>query len=432
VEENMKKFNFQASFTVLFVLIFVLNLIFFTVSCSPELSFGELSACADMDQQTYESSGSAEEFDAGEDKIYVTMEYCGVRGDDNYRYNWVYLDTGETILDETGKYSEGESGYLEGYVMSYISTNDEINLLKPGDYKAEFYHNGEMKDTVNFKINKPAVKISEAALANEVDENYAPVNTTQQFLSTETVYACVKVNYYFTGNSLKAKWFDGNGNLIIETDSDFDVDLYEPVWTAFSFEGEGRDIMPGPYKVEIYLNDNLHDTYDFEVGDARSAEKGEDIFTQGNKYSNDKYNASFSVPDEWVYTETDDADGLEVKLMPESSDLAINFLFMASPADDYPPASQYKNFAEEIVANAANEQGWEFIELQENEQVTNKGIKYKDFIYLYRDSDNTEWAMVVSFTEGENRLYVIFGIVMDSCFKLGESVYLGIMESLEL
>jgi hypothetical protein len=38
----------------------------------------------------------------------------------------------------------------------------------------------------------------------------------------------------------------------------------------------------------------------------------------------------------------------------------------------------------------------------------------------------------VSFTEGENRLYVIFGIVMDSCFKLGESVYLGIMESLEL
>lgn len=316
--------------------------------------------------------------------------------------------------------------------MSYIATNDKVRVIPPGSYKVEFYHSGELKKTTNFMIKKPEIGISEVALANEVNENYAPVNTTQQFNSTETIYACVNINYYFSGNSIKARWYDSNGNLVIETIDDVDVDLYEPIWTAFTFEGEEGYLPAGAYKVEIYLNDNLYGAYDFEISDARSAEARGDIFAQGNIYSNDKYRVSFAVPDDWIYTESEDADGLKVNLMPQSDDLPLAFVFMASPAGDYPPAGQYKALAEEICSGAAGEHSWELIEVQENESVTKKGIDYHDFIYVYKDPDNTEWAMVVSFTEAGERLYVLFGSVMDDYFSMGESIYLGIMESLDL
>jgi hypothetical protein len=424
----MKKLNLRG-FLVLLIMFLIYTLISFAVSCAPDLSFGELTVCRGVDQKTYEPVNPKDEFDIGTEEIYVTIKYSGVKGEDNYRYKWVNLDTGENILDESNKYSEGNSDYFEGYAMSFISTNDEVKVIPPGNYKVEFYHNGESKSATDFMVKKPEVKISEVALANEAGENYEPINTTQQFSSTEVIYACVNVNYYISGNTLKAKWYDSNGNLVIETADDFDVDLFEPVWTAFTFKGEGRDIPAGAYQVEIYLNDNLYGTYDFEVGEARTAE---DIFIQGNTYSNDKYSVSFAVPDNWTYTESDDADGLEVNLTAQSGDLPVIFLFMASPTSDYPPSDKFRDFADEISYDVADEHNWELVEVQENESITKKGIKYNDFIYLFKDPDNTEWALAISFSEGNGRLYMLFGTVMDDYFKVGESVYTGIMESLEL
>jgi hypothetical protein len=428
----MKKINLKELLTLILIPVFILSFVPFLSSCTPELAFEELTVCWNIKEDTFEPIDPEDEFGIGVEKIYATIKYFGVSGEDNYRYKWIYMDTGEVILDKTLNYSEDRRGYFEGYAMSYISTSDEIKVIPPGSYKIEFYHNGELKSTKEFVIKKPDVKISEVALADEVDENYAPLNTTQEFKSNDIIYACVNVDYYFSGNRLKAKWYDVNGNLIIETVDDFKADLYEPMWTAFTFEGENRDLPAGAYRVEIYLNDILYGSYDFEVGDARSAEAGEDIFTQGNLYSNEKYSASFAVPDNWIYTESENADGLTVNLNTQSGDLPVAFVFMASPIGDYPPADQYKTVAEEICSGASGEQNWELIEVQENESVTKKGTKYQDFIYLYKDPDNTEWAMVVSFTEAGERLYMLFGTVMDSYFEMGEAVYLGIMESLEL
>lgn len=428
----MKKLNLKRFLILTFLIVFILSLLSFSYSCAPELSFDSLIVCENINQDTYEPIGQRNEFDIGEDKVYAAIKYSGVKGEENYRYKWIYMDTGEIILDETLKYSEGNNQYLEGYTMSYIAINDEVKVIPPGNYNVEFYHNGELRDTASFVIKKPEIKISSVALASEVDENYAPVKTTQQFISTDIIYACVNVNYYFSGNSLKAKWYDSNGSLIIETVDDFALDLYESMWSTFTLEGEGRDLPAGAYKVEIYLNDNLYGTYDFEVVDARSAETGDDMFTQGNKYINDKYRVSFALPDDWTYIESEDADGLKVDIVSQSGDLPVAFVFMASPVGDYPPAGEYKNLAEEICSGAAKEHNWELIEVQENESVTKKGIKYHDFIYLYKDQDNTEYAMVISFTEAQSRLYILFGSVMDEYFKMGESIYLGIMESLDL
>ena len=426
----MKKVNLKKSLVVSLAVVLITGLISFTTSCTPKLSFGDLTVCEDINQETYEPVGQKDEFDIEVKKIYATIEYYGVKGEDNHRYSWVSLDTGENILDETLKYSEGESDYFEGYAMSYIGTNDEVKVIPPGDYKIEFYHNGELKKTANFTVKKPVIEILEVSLANEVDENYTPINKTQKFISTGTIYACVEVNYYIAGNNLKAKWYDSNGDLVIETLHTLDVDLFEPSWIAFSLAAEGRDIPADAYKVEIYLNNDLYDTYDFEVKDARWEEAGGDFFIPGNIYSNDKYGVSFTVPENWTHTESD-KEGLNVSLAEQSGNLPLFFLFLASPSGDYPPGDQYKDYADEISSVIEVENNWKLVDVQEKESITGKGIKYHEFIYLYNDSDGNEWAEAMAFSEHNNRLYILFATVMDDYFDMGESIYLGILDSLE-
>lgn len=404
----------------------------FTISCTPELSFGELVVCGDINQETYEPLDHKDKFDIGTEKIYATIDYYGVKGDDNYRYSWLNMDTGENILEKTLKYSEGESGYFEGYAMSYMGTNNEVKVIPPGNYKIEFYHNGELKETANFMVEKPEVEILEVSLTNEVDKNYTPVNETQQFISTEIIYACVKVNYYISGNNLKAKWYDSNGNLVIETLHPLDVDLFEPSWIAFTLTVEGREIPADSYKVEIYLNDSLYNTYNFEVSNAHQAESGGEFFTSGNIYSNEKYGVSFAVPDNWVFTESEDDFGLSVNLAEQSGNLPVGILFTASFSDDYPPAEEYRGFADEVISPLANDNNLELMETREQESITKKGVKYNEFVYLFKDAGGTEWAAVIAFSENNGIFNMLFVTAIDDYyFQTAESIYFGVLESLE-
>ncbi len=424
----MKKINLRRYLVMLTVTALISALVSFTASCVPELVIGDLTICKDIDQETFEPVIQKDEFDIETKKIYATIGYSGAKGDDNYRFKWDNENTGETVLDETSQYSEGESGYFEGYAMSYIETYEDVKVVPPGSYNIEFYHNGELKSTASFEVKEPEVSISEVALADEIDENYAPINKTQEFSSTEIVYACVNTDYYISGNTLEAKWYDLRGEVIVETTEDMKVDLYESVWTAFTLEGQGRDIPAGNYSVEIYLNDDLYGSYDFEVTGAI-----EDIFTQGNKYSNENYGVSFAVPDDWTYTESEDADGLEVDLSPSAGNLPIGFMFIASPENDYPPSSQYRGFADDVSSSIAADNNWEQVgDIQENELVTENGIEYQDFTYFSKDQNGNEWGVVITFIEGSDRLYVLFATVMYDYFDIGESVYYGMLDSMEL
>lgn len=429
----MKKINLVRYLAILTTAALVLVLMPLNTSCTPELVFGDLTVCDDIDQETFEPVSQKNEFDIEIKKIYATIQYTGVKGDDNYRFEWKNEDTGEIVLDETLKYSEGESGYFEGYSMSYIATDEDAKVISPGNYKIDFYHNGELESTTNFKVKKPDLNILEVVLADKVDENFAPVNETHEFFSTQIVYACVNTDYYISGNTLEAKWYDSLEGLVVETAENMEVDLYEPVWTAFTLKGEGRDIPAGSYNVEIYLNGSLYGSYDFEVIEERGAADSAYLFSQGNAYSSDSYGVSFSVPDDWTYTESEDADGLEVNLSPSSGNIPVAFLFMASPVDDYPPSSEYKSFADELSSSIASEYNWESSgEVQENELVTEGGIEFKDFIQTFKDQDNNDWAIAIAFIEGDERLYVLFTTVMGQYFSMGESIYFGILDSIEL
>ncbi len=428
----MKIANFKKSLIILLSIIFILGLTSLTTACEPDLSFGDLTICENINEETFEPVDQKNEFDINIGKIYAIINYSGARGEDNYRFNWVNLDTGENILDKTLKYSEGKSNYFEGYAMSYIATTEEVKVIPLGNYKVDFYHNGELKSTANFMIEEPGIEIMEVSLANEVDENSTPVSKTEQFISTEIIYACVNINYYISGNSLTAKWYDNNGELLVETVNNLDIDLYEPAWMAFTLKGEGRDIPVGAYNVEIYLNNDLYGTYDFEVVEERQAVAGDDNFTQGNMYSNDKYEVSFSMPDDWTYTESESTEGLEVNLVAPSIDLPVGFLFMASALDDYPPSDQYRDFAGEMSSDIASDNNWEVVDVQENEFINRNDITFHDFIYRYIDQDNNDWATAIAFFEGSDRLYVLFTTVRSDYFEMGESIYTGITGTMDL
>ncbi|GAG91937.1 unnamed protein product, partial [marine sediment metagenome] len=286
--------------------------------------------------------------------------------------------------------------------------------------RPEFRPEFALIKTANFIVKKPEVKIIEVSLANQVDEDFAPINRTQQFSPTDTMYACVRINYFILGNNLKAKWYDNNGNLMVETAADTDEDLYEPIWAAFSFKGEDGYLLPGAYTVEIYLNDGLYNTYDFEIIEESGAEAGEDIFTRGNTYSNDKYGVLFAVPDDWTYTEIDDADSLEVNLIAPSGDLPVAFLFMVSSTGDYLSKEQLPEFADEMNSGIAIDNNWELVDTEGEESVSNHGIQYHDFVYIYNDPDNNEWATITAFFENNNRLYVLFTIVRSDYYDMGQ------------
>ena len=425
----MKRIKLKKSLVLLLSVIFILSLIPFTTSCTPELSFGDLVICEDVNQDTLEPINAKSEFDIETKKISASIEYFGVKGEESYRFSWTNIDTGENVLDKTNKYIEGEEDYFEGYAASYINVTGEGGIIPPGNYKVEFYHSGELIKTANFTVKKPEVKILEVSLANQVDEDFAPANRTQQFSPAEIIYACIRINYFILGNSLKAKWYDNNGNLIVETAADMDEDLYEPMWAAFSFEGENGYLLPGDYTVEIYLNDSLHNTYDFEVIET---EAGENIFTQGNTYSNDKYGVLFAVPDDWTYTEIDDADRLEVQVTAPSDDLSAGFAFMVSSTDDYTPEEQLPELADEINSGIAVDNKWELIDIIEEESVSNNGIPYHEFMYIYNDTDNNEWVTMTAFFDDSNRLYILFAVVGSDYYDVGMFIYYSIIESLQL
>jgi len=413
----MKRIYLKRFLIPLLSVIFILGLIPLTTSCTPELSFGDLVICEDINQDTFEPENAKNEFDIEAKNICACIEYFGVKGGDSYRFNWINTDTGEDALDKTGEYAEGESGYFDGCAYSSSSLSGDGINIPPGNYKVGFYHNGELIKTANFIVKKPEVKISEVSLANQVDEDFAPTNETQQFSSTEIIYACIRINYFILGNSLKAKWYDNKGNLIVETVADMDEDMYEPMWADFTFEGEDGYLLPGAYNVEIYLNDNLYGTYDFEVT---------------NTYSNDKYGVLFAVPDNWTYTEIDDADGLEVNLIAPSEDLLVAFLFMVSSTDDYVPKDQLPEFVDEMNSGIAVDNNWELIDMMEEELVSNNDVPYSNFVYIYNDTDNNEWATATAFFENNNRLYVLFTTIRSDYYDIGQPMYYGIIDSLQL
>jgi hypothetical protein len=266
----MKKISLKKIMVSVLIIVFMLSLVPILSACAPpKLTFEDIVISSGIEKDTSKPTDPKTEFEITAQHIYATIKYSNTKGGDNYIFKWTYLDTGEIVLDKGDQYNKDQKErYFEGIIESDIYPLNEKTVIPPGNYKVEFYNNGELVKTATFKVNKPQVKIMEVSLANQVDQNYAPVNSTQKFNSNETVYACVKVDYQIAGSTLKAQWKKNTGELLNETKSDLSQDYYSPSYVTFSFQWETGTIPAGSYKVEIYLNDNLYDSFDFEVTEA--------------------------------------------------------------------------------------------------------------------------------------------------------------------
>ncbi|MFZ3106670.1 MAG: hypothetical protein WA105_04750, partial [Candidatus Hydromicrobium sp.] len=374
----MKKILINKIMTAALITIFCISLIPISSACTPKLTFEDIVISSSVEKDTYKPLDTKTEFDVSAEYIYATIKFSGTKGGDNWRFKWTNLDTGETVLDKGDQYNKDQKEkYMEGILESEIYPLDEPAIIPPGDYKVEFYNKGELIKTATFKVNKPQMKILEVSLANQVDQNYEPVTTTQEFKSNETVYACVKVDYQIIGNTLKAQWKSSTGELLNEAKIDLTVDYYSPSYIAFLFPPETEVIPAGSYKVEIYLNDSLHGSFDFEV----TSEVAEVAvtFDQNNKYSSTDFGFTITIPDNWTYEESKTAEEVGLSIAAPSQNLPVALQFSATNSlGDY---SSYEKFADDASAIAAEQNSWTFVEKCKNDTVLGNGTPCEEYTY---------------------------------------------------
>lgn len=102
--------------------------------------------------------------------------------------------------------------------------------------------------------------------ALRVDANGCPVNTTDTFYSTDTIYAGFERSQIPSGTGIFAR-LSQDGQALEDTDEiTADRDLTGCVWFEFRPTG-ARGFEPGRYTVDFYINGNPADQIDFEVVD---------------------------------------------------------------------------------------------------------------------------------------------------------------------
>jgi hypothetical protein len=241
-------------------------------SCkAPEISFGKLTISENIDNETGSPINPKNEFDIELKGIWSTISVTNVKGEDNYRFKYINEETEEIISDYAGKYSEifgEEEGYFEGICADHFyQTEQTFPFLEPGNYAVEFYHQGELISSAPLKIKIPDIEIVEVTLSREIDEKYEALEPVNEFEPDESIYACVKLDCTVKENTLAAKWYFEGGEPIYEEEMEFPDNIYESVnYTLFITPQEDDVLLPGNYYVEIYLNESLHERYDFLVG----------------------------------------------------------------------------------------------------------------------------------------------------------------------
>jgi hypothetical protein len=151
----MKNF-IKKSTILLIVLIFILGLIPVWSACAPlKISLENIVISEDVKKETSEPINPKNEFDVNTKQICATVKYTGAKGSDNWQFKWISLDSGEIVVDDRGKYNKDEPDiFFEGTVSSIYSTTAS-RVIPSGKYRVEFFSNGVLISTADFKVNKP-------------------------------------------------------------------------------------------------------------------------------------------------------------------------------------------------------------------------------------------------------------------------------------
>jgi len=386
--------------TVTFMI--MLGFIPFMSSCTPQITFGELTVSDEIDAVTGEPVGSKDEFSFNIKKIFTTIKVSGVKADDNKRFNMINEDTGEIIFDKTEKYSIEDTGFIEAYF--YIETENLGEgqvLLDPGKYSVSFYHNGELKDTADFEIIAPAAEIIEVKLSNEDRDNMELVNPISEFSSSDAFFIYVLTNFLIIGDVYSVRWYFDENEILDIVDIEITENYYGQEVVNFWYPPK-LPWKPGSYKAEVYLNGSLYSKYDFMVVDEEEVveevpQKDGSYFTQGNIYINEDYGYSINYPNGWDYKEEYE-DGHSVTFFPPASDNLSMFVAVSWFSEGAFDLNNLEIFSEDYLFDITGESEWniEFMEIYSGgEEIYSgelSGLYYWEYFYSLTDQENNNYA----------------------------------------
>jgi len=437
-----KKANLKIFFMPVLILLLLITLVPLTASCKIETIFGKLTISESVKKDTFEPVNPKNEFDLFTKEIAAAINIQNVKGTDNYRFLWKNSKTEEVIADVTGKYMEGETRYLAGWFSSktFIAAGKDVIAL-PGEYVVEFYHNGELKSSANFKIKEPQAKILSVSLAKEINDKKEPVKTTQEFNSDEKIYVCVQMNYLVPGDKLTAKWYDDKGNVILESPVDIKDPLYTISWKSIELVRADNSAKPaGKYKVEIYLNGAKYNEYSFTITETitetTKTQTGAITFDKSNTFTEaqGKYFFTIKYPDNCNYTWKEDNTGMNVTFAPLSKDDAYSTLMIVMNESSAPKAADYGSFTDELAKQTAL--GAEGMKQIGDKTVADgklsDGTPYKEYTYYFNDKDKLEYGLILDLISKNGNLYIWYGFANKAFYdKLNASFY-GSLASLVL
>jgi len=395
-------------------------------SCNKEPVFGPLTICEKINEETREPVITKNEFEFDVKEIYSTIKVENIKGSDNYRFLWKNTESGAVITDITGKYDESQKGPLSGWSSGILSIAEGAErIADPGSYTVEFYYNGELKASAEFTIKVPAAKIMQVNLANEVSIESEPLNTSQEFSQEDIVYACVQLDYQIPNDSLTAKWLDDKGAIIVEKPLIFSEYYFFTSWLAFSFESTDSEPLPaGNYNVEIYFNNNLYETYSFEILSPQH-QSGTVSFNNNNIFAEAeaKYGFTMVYPDNWNYSWQEDNTGMSVTFTPPNVDEEAGSTAMFVINEGYPEnAADTLIFMDEVAA--ASTEGMEQVgEPVITEKKMLSGRRYTEYIYIFSSPELGQFGLIMSTFIVNSKMYIWFGYAHESFYNALDTAY---------
>lgn len=424
-----KKLLLKLNKSSILLLLFIFLCVFFIgSSCAPELVFGDLVICEEIDNETSAPLQVKDEFKIDAEKIFATIEVVGARADDTWRFTWINIETNQVLADATNIYSSGNTSYIQGYLSSHIIPGGSGPIIgEPGKYRVDFYHNNVLESSAEFIIQIPKTNIIEVVLTGEVDENSEPLGSVDKFYPDDTIYTAVKLNYRLKGDELSVKWYNEDEVLLGQIQYVLEEDSLAPGYIVF--EVVNANEIPWPhdkYKIEVYHKDTLFEIQYYEIIPEPVPAHN---FQEENIYENQDYKFSINFPDGWGSGEIDDETGLKVNFTPSAEEMNVAMNLLVLKEGYYPSGEEYTDFADDIISGIITSTDTE--EMEKTESDENLGdISYKKIEFLNVEDEENGLNITLAFIEHDKKLYLFIKVTDLHYLEFAEKVYQDMLESL--
>ena len=308
------------------------------------------------------------------------------------------------IADSTNVYSTETTGYIEGFFSNKLVPNGNGNIIaEPGDYSVSFYHNGKLKSTGEFRINKPSVEILEVSFSKDIDEQGNPLEESKEFFQRDTIFTAIQVNYKIEGDQFSIKWFKGGDELLEEESFIVDENLYYPGYIVIRLVNEGGKALPVDiYKVELFYEDEIVGEYYFDIV---PEEFSLDLFSNGLKYINSEHLLEVDFPDDWSFIEEEIEGGLKVRFTPGETEKNIIINIWALDEKYSPKEDGYIDFTDNLLDQEVIPEGENGIKRTDDHKVIGD-IEVFEIEYRNNEEGDTAWCITFNFLKNDDMLYL--------------------------